>query len=284
MTSYVLSPQQYRQIKKTVLQHVLPNLVGRQVLPLDPEVGPGAQEVTRNMLDIPTTPAKVIAKGGRYGVITPTENEVTVYIRKIGQAFVVTDEDLESSQVTGRPLDKRTIQVASRKIQEFEDEFIFNGYAPADELGLIGSTAAQSGMQVACANKWTTPACEPYDDVNNAVGKIEANYYEAQFMVINYSDAKLLRREDTYGNIYLKKILDNLSIPEDNILSSAAIAPGTALIGDMGPDIAELKQVEPITVLPPIRTTEDSQQINIRERLGIDIYEPQAYCLLTNIS
>lgn len=280
MASYVLSPAQYRQIKKTVIETILPDLVGRKLLPRDPEVGPGAQEVTRTMLDNDTVNAKLIPKGGVYPLVTPTEQEVTVYIRKIGQGFVVTDEDLESSQTTGRPLDKRSIQIASRNIQRWEDEFIFKGYSPVNEVGLYGSTS----LTVGCANKWSSSSAEPYDDVNDAVGKIEANYFKPSFLILNYEDMKLLRRENTYGQIYLDKIVNGLNIPLANILETTALTKGTGMVCATGNDIAELKEVEPLTVLPPIRLPNDSQQINIRERLGMDVYQDKAFCTITNIS
>jgi len=281
MASYVLSPAQYRQIKKTVLDTMLPTLVGRRLLPVDPDIGAGAQEATRTKLDKGTEEARIIPKAGRYGVITPTEQEVTVYIRKIGQAFVVTDEDLESSRVTGRPLDKRSIQLCSRAIQEKEDAFIFNGYDKVpDELGLVGNAA----QTAACDEKWSTDDGEPYEDCNNIVGKIEDYDFTPKFAVFNNQDFKYLRKEDITGEIYLDKIVRNLGIPVANILKTSAMTKGTALFCDSGNTVAELKQVESIFIKPPLEQANDTQLIRVRERLGMDVYEPYAFATLTNIS
>lgn len=276
---YVLSPYQYRTIKKTAIETILPKLVGRQIIPLDPEVGPGTQEVTRTKLLPGDEDAQVIPKGGRYGLTTPTEETETVYIRKIGQGFVVTDEDLESSQVAGRPLDKRSIQIASRKIAEYEDTFIFTGDSRVNEVGLVGAATNTQAV----GTKWNLPGCEPYDDANNLVGKMEADGFSPKFAVFNLATLKYLRQEDSYGEIYLDKIVKNLGIPANNILGSGNIAAATALFCESGNDIAQLKEVEALRVMPPIRLPNDTQQINLRERIGLDVYQTDAFGTLTGI-
>jgi len=280
MSTYVLPQRMYRQIKKTALEPMLPNLVGRRVVPKDPEITKGAQEATRDKFKASDEDARFIPKGGRYGVITPSGEEVTVYIRKIGQAFIVTDEDLESSIAGGRPLDKQAIQLASRKIAEKEDFFILRGYANAGELGLYGN----ANQTKACSNKWDTTNGNPYEDINDAQTKLEANDFEAKFLILNNQDYGLIRRRDAYGNVYRRQIIDELGISETNILKSSALLKGTGLLCDSGPTIAELKIVEEITPQDPVRTTRDTQQINIRERMGLDVYENNAFCTITNIS
>lgn len=280
MTQRVLTPAQYRYIKRTIIETVLPDLVGRRFLPLDPEVGAGAQEVTRNVLDPGEEEARIIPKAGEYGLITPTTQEVTVYIRKIGQAFLVTDEDLDSSQTTGVGLDRQAIVMAGRKIQEYEDNFIFNGYAPAEETGLI----AEALNTVGAAEKWSTTNGDPYEDFNEAVGKIENEGFSPDRAVFNSQDMHLLRNKDPHGNTYLDDIVDVIGFSRENILTSKTVPKGTGLIAATGTDIADLKEVEPITPLPPIRMTNDTSQVNVRERIGKDVYQRGAFCSITNIS
>lgn len=278
---YVLSPAQYRTIKKTAVQVIQHQTVGRKLLPLDPDVGPGTQEVERTRYRKPSGNSKFIPKGGEYDIFEPTEERLRVAIRKLGKAFVVTDEDLESSKANGEGLDKVAIQMAAQMIAEDEEEFIFQGYSAMGENGLIDIVPADNSESAIAG--WNTDMLEPYEDVRIAVGKLAENNFQPKAIVFNNQDWANILKEDTFGRTYFNKLVENFPIPRENYLITPGMPSGSVLLMDIGPDIADFKEVERVNPRDPVRDTRDRQQINIRERIGKEVYRPEAMALITGI-
>jgi len=276
---YVLSPAQFRTIKKTAVEYIATKTVGRKLLPLDPEVGAGTQQVERTKYLKPENTSKIIAKGGEYDVFEPTEEKLRCNIYKIGKAFVVTDEDLESSRVTGNGLDKVAINMASQMIVESEEEFIFTGDSDMNEPGLVDladeTVDAEAG--------WDTDMLDPYEDMRQAISILSANGFTAKAAVFNNEDWGNILKRDSFGKSYFDILTESFPIPKENYFATSGMPSGKALVMDVGEQIADFKQVEPVNPRDPVRDTRDRQQINIRERIGKEVYLPEALVVIDGI-
>jgi uncharacterized linocin/CFP29 family protein len=276
----ILRPEDYQYVMKNIFTGHLDELVARRIIAPDPNVPRGAQEAKRWKYNYPDDGAQYIPKGGEYPHITTTQTAVTVPIHKIGLGVQFDEWDLESSRNLGQfALDKQLVQDVGRKIAEKEDSYIFNGDTAVNVTGLYGS----AGNTFGCTTKWDAAGAEPYEDMNQAMGKLEEDGFTGKYFVMNKQDFMLLRQEDAYGNVYMDKVLQNLGINRANILKTATLTKGTGLLCDSGSNVAELKMAEELTVLPPERH-EDTITINAREKLGLDVYEVNAFCTVTNIS
>lgn len=273
-----LRPEDFQYIRKNVLHAHLLELVGRKLIAADGNVPAGAQEAKRYRYTIPSEGAKYLPKGAPYPKAISTGLPTTVQIHKFGIGVDIDEWDMSSALLEGQfAVDKQMPIDLGRKVAEKEDAYILQGDTMTGETGLYGNAALTVGV----GTQWATG--NPYADMNTAVGKIEANGFNAKFAVFNVQDYALLRRTDTYGNVYRNQIIQNLGIPESALFKSGNITKGTALVGDAGADISELKIAEDINVLPAI-VVGDTTTINVREKIGMDIYETGAYCTLTNIS
>lgn len=280
MATAYLRQSEYQFVKKNILEGRLDNLVARKIIPSDPGVGPGAQEAKRwNYVD-PGVEPEHIAKGGEYPYFTTSQTPTTVPIHKFGLGIEYDEWDLESSRSMGAyALDKKLPRDLGRKMAEYEDKYILNGDAT---IGVSGLTDL-AGNTHACTTKWDDPSPDPYDDLNTATGLVEEDDFNVKFLIMNKADIHLLRRDDAYGNVYMDKVLKNLNVDKGTILTTKVITKGTALLCDAGPDVGELKIAEEIKVLPQ-EVDGDTVRVRARAKLGMDVYEPNAYCLITNIS
>jgi uncharacterized linocin/CFP29 family protein len=257
-------------------------LVSRQIVPVDSGVGPGDQQAKRWNYNIPDEGAELIPKDGTYPLITTSATPTTVPIFQIGIGTKLNDWDAQSAKKMGSyDLWKKMGKELGLKIAEREDDLIFKGDSSIHVTGLYDSAGNSKG----CSTKWGASGGEPYEDVNEAVGKLEADLFTPKFMIMNPEDMFLLRQEDAYGNVYKEKILKNTPLTEENILKTSAITKGTALLCDANSDVAELKIAEDSRVLPEEKMPgTDHSILRARERIGIDIYQSDAYCKITNIS
>lgn len=277
-----LRPEEYQFVKKNILVGQLDELVATRIIPSDPGVSKGAQEAKRWKYNYPDEGAELIPKGGPYPKITTSMEAVTVPIHKFGIGTEFDEWDLESSRSMGQyALDKQIIQDMGRKMAENVDDYIFKGNTDVGVTGLYGL----AGNTYACTAKWDSATPDPYDDLNTATGLLEADGFDCKYLIMNKVDYHLLRRDDAYGNVYLKKVTDTLDISKESILKSSALTKGTAMLCDAGSDISELKVAESLTVLPAEKIPDtDRISIRCREKLGMDVYETNAYCTITNIS
>lgn len=275
-----LRTEDFQFVKGQILEGHLDELVARKIISPDPGVSAGSQEAKRWKYNIPEETAEHIPKGGPYPTMKPSQTPATVPIHKIGLAAEIDEWDLESAKSLGQfALDKKAAQDIGRKIAEYEDSYIFKGDSSINVTGLYDI----AGNTKACTTQWDQPGAEPYEDVNEAAGKLEADGFTPKFLILNKNDFFLLRQEDAYGNVYMKKVLDNLSISANNVLKTATLISGTALLCDAGANISELKIAEDIKVLPAEQQG-DTITIRAREKLGLDVYEPNAYCAISNIT
>lgn len=277
----MLFREQYWQIHGAALETFVPALVGRGVLALNTDIGPGAQEVSRDKITNPEVDAPVIAKGQNYPEMSVDIGRITAYIRKIGVRFTLSREDILSSQTRGEPLPALNARKAGRVLAEQEDKFIFSGDATVNETGILGA----AGVPGVCAAKWNDPAADPYEDVNDMVAAIEKNGGKPRVMCIHPTDLGYLRRKDFYGNKYIDQVAEILTNGKNSIIVSQNIPKGTSLITDVGNDIAELFITEGAVTIPPAaEQPNDTYMFRLRERLGIDVYEPNVIGKLTNLS
>jgi uncharacterized linocin/CFP29 family protein len=278
-TAY-LRDSEYRYVKKGILEGKVEDLIARKIISPDPNVGPGAQEAQRWDYNVPNDEAEHIPKGGPYPYMTTSISPTSVPIHKFGLGIEFDEWDLASARSMGKfSLDNRLPRDLGRKMAEYEDKYILNGDSTIGVTGLIDKAT----NTYACASKWDSTNPDPYEDLNQATSEIETDLFKVKYVIMNTADKHLLRRRDTYGNIYLDQIVEALNITKDSILTTKVITKGTALLCDAGPDIAELKIAEEMVILPQ-EVDGDTVRVRAREKLGMDVYKTDAFCKVTGIS
>jgi uncharacterized linocin/CFP29 family protein len=281
MTGY-LPQDAYQYVRAGMLEKRKEVFVSRKIIPVDPNIAPSDQEAKRwNFID-PEEEADLIPKGGDYPLITTSATPTTVPIHQIGAGHEINDWDaLSSNKLGAYSVARKMGEVLGEKLAKKEDRYIFNGDTSVNVTGVYASAGNTKG----CTTQWAASGGEPYEDVNEAVGKLEADKFNPKFLIMHPENMFLLRQEDAYGNVYKEKILKNTPITADNILTSEALTKGTALLCDAGSDIAELKIAEDARLLPEEKIPgTDKSILRARARIGIDIYETDAFCTITNIS
>ena len=264
-------------IKKAVIQAVEPRLVGRRALPVW-DVGAAAQEVgyDKEVAEMPM--AEIIAKAGSFPRNIISEARVTKPVVKIGQGFDIPREDILTSRRLGTPLNTRMATAAGRSIARKEDNLLFNGDS---DWGIQGMLDA-AGNTVAATAMWSDATnADPYKDINAALTALEENGYEGRILFIhptNFGEARGMYIPNT-ATTYLEQLQE--LVP--TILKSDTIPEGTALLCDVGEDIAQLAVAENLSFENRYDSDRQVYAYNAWERIIPLIYRPEAFCKITGI-
>lgn len=264
-------------IRKAVIQAVEPRLVARKALPVW-DVGPAAQEVGYDVAS-EVTVAEIIAKAGSFPRnLLISEARITKPVIKIGQGFDIPREDILTSKKLGTPLNTRMATAAGRAIAKKEDQLLFNGDA---DWGIQGMLDA-AGNNVAAKAPWSDPAnADPYKDINDALTALEENGFEGKILFLhptNYGEARGMYIPNT-ATTYLEQLQE--LVP--TILKSDTIPEGTALLCDVGEDIAQLAVAEPLSFENHYDPNRQVYAYNVWERIIPLIYQPKAFCVINGI-
>jgi uncharacterized linocin/CFP29 family protein len=239
----VLTQEQIEYIRTKMIGVVDKLLVGRQILnPVN--VDAGTQTYGYDKLS-DMTDAEVIDKFSPGSKDMYSVGRNTVDIPILHKGFTVSRIDLMSSERTGESIKTVGLARSARKVAELEDSLTFVGDATYGIDGIeqiFGSTKA--GAQV-----WSTAATEtknPYRDILNGITEMD---YDPDFLVLdrtNYKEAmhKIPDQADTWMNMIKKDLIPN-------VFESGSITHGTAYMGLVGDDIADLIIAENYNVLDP---------------------------------
>lgn len=275
----MISPEAYQYVAKKLYEGHYEELVTRKVVAPNPNVKPGHQETKRYQLDEIEEEAEILAKGDPYPQVRLTGGKVVVPIHKIALGVSYDEWDIESAKLEGwESLESKAPKMVGRKIAEKEDTYLLRGNTEVGTSGLYGSATNTA----ACSVKWDQTNCDPFDDFNKAVGKLEEDGFSVDFAIFNSANFYLIRQKDAFGNSYLEMIMDSFQLKPENILKTSGLTSGTGLIGQMGNDYAELNLAEDLFVKPP-EIFEDTVKINSRLKVGLDVIETDAFCTITNI-
>lgn len=200
--------RELEEMKTRSFETLYAPLSSGKLIPIDSTTNPGAKTVTYTVYDS-TGVAKIISN---YADDLPTVDtrgkQYTSNLRSIGDAFIISIQDIRAARFANKPLEQRMMSSALNAQLQLMNRLAFYGDA---EYGLVGwltngtiPTIPASGAN-AGARLWSakTPL-QIYQDMANAVIKI-------------YSD--------TRGVEYPNRIV--LPIQQYSVISSTQFAPGT---------------------------------------------------------
>jgi hypothetical protein len=151
--------RQLEQIRAQTYDIKLQALKGRDLVPVDNSVSPGAEVVTYRQFE-PIGLAKIISNYAddlpRADVIA---REFTSKIRGIGASYGYSVQEIRAAQFAGVPLEQRKANAARRAIEEKIDLIIKTGDSQNGLLGLLNqtnTTAFTVPAGAATTTPWTT--------------------------------------------------------------------------------------------------------------------------------
>lgn len=129
--------QELEEIESTFYENKLPDLVYREIIPVNSNFNPGAQAISYKMYTL-IGMAKIIAANAtklpRVGVFA---EKFTQPVHIIGVEFGWSFDDIRAAQMAGTPLDDFEVRAARRAVQQKESDIAFNGDATYGLPGLL---------------------------------------------------------------------------------------------------------------------------------------------------
>ena len=265
ITSQVLPAEVLQVISEVVIQEAENRRIGRNIVALE-RVDKGAQTYKyRKFTGFKKENVKVIPEGAEFPLEDIDFDEVTVDIQKIGSAFAVTrEENLANRIVSMAQLARDKARVVALK----EDELIIT-----DLLNNAGATVAASAT-------WSSDTGNPYNDISNAMAKLEEYAYQANALVLHPNEAADLRRIDANAKSTYQKLIDGLGI---TVYVTPQISTGTGLLLDKK-QAAALVIAEDITTEGPVYDQRaQTYLVNVYERIAVATWRPHAVVKLSGI-
>jgi len=273
MNDAALTSEEYREIRKAVVEPRYDNLAGRQVIPVR-KVGIGRQEYGHDVLS-ESGAADLIKKATNFPGMDVNKTRSLTWIPKIGVSFAIAREDLLSSREYGEPLNTLMARRASRLVQNKENTMIVAGTdTPYSITGLYEAVA--SGNTVS-GSDWGSN--DPTTDVISAIGKIGSTFNSDTLLLNPVQYKELLRRNTNTDKMYIDLIRDMGITPKID----KDITAGTGLLMATGADIAELIVAEDLDVEEDYVLSNQSYIFNAFLRSVPVVYESDALCTITGI-
>jgi len=156
--------------------------------------------------------AQIVAKGAVPDTSGQKSSTAKHDIFQISTAMNVNAKDMKLDP----KLKNRQIDIMMRDIHKKEDSVMFNGDSSYGITGLIGAAQANDNGKIVASGasgsdtnnngKWSGEVgTDIYDDVNNAVTKMDEDF-EPAFMVGTRADLAYLNRKDSERQAYYKDI------------------------------------------------------------------------------
>jgi hypothetical protein len=262
ITSEVLPAELLQAISDVVVQEARAVRVGRQLVQIE-KVDRGAQTYKYRKFTGFTT-VEEIPEGSEFPLEGVTYSEETASIKKIGKAFYITKEEYMANKLHSiAQLARDAAEVVALK----EDELIIN------EL------VSDAGQSVTADATWDTTG-DPYDDVSDALTKLEANNYKGDVLVLHPNEAGDLRRIDSDAHTSYRELIDGLGL---KVVATPKLTTGTGLLLDTK-RAGVLAVAEDITVEgPEYRQSNQSYLVNVYERIVPVCRIANAVCKLSGI-
>lgn len=265
ITSQILPAEVLQVISDLVVQEALNVRVGRQLVTIE-KVPPGTQ-VYKYRKFIGFSEVAEIPEGAEFPLEGVKFEEATIEIKKIGKAFKVTrEENLANKIISIANLAKDAARVIALK----EDEIILNTLI--NEAGTTPVTASAS---------WDSDTGNPYNDINNAIAKVEENYlYRPDTIVLHPTKIADLRRIDPDAKRPYMELVQSLDL---KVVGTPQMPTDKALVLDTK-NAGLLVLAEDISVEgPTYEQKSQSYLINVFERFGVGVVRPAAICIIENI-
>lgn len=266
-----LPEEEWQVIRDRIVTQVRERLVGRELMDIL-QVAATTQEYAYDRIKTEFASAQVIAKGADFPRDTYDTERPKVSILKIGDGFTIPREDYLSAQ-----FQTQSIEQMIRRIAEKEDDVIFNGDAAflpdGGAVDFAGNTRADG-----ITGGWPGASGTPnaiYDEVRQTVALLEADKFTGPFTMVVHPDrmSDLRKFDTTSQRTALELVVGEPGIVE-KLLVSYAIAAGTVLIMQTGPDVAQLVLAEDLTVENPVYELQQQRFAgNVYERMVPVFYQ-----------
>lgn len=205
-----------------------------------------------------------IPEGSEFPLEGISYTDEAATIKKIGKAFLVTREEVLANKLHSiAQLARDAAEVVALK----EDELI------------IAELLTDAGNQVA-GTVWTGNG-NPYNDVSNAIGKLEEDFVKPSALVIHPLRMADLRKIDPNSMRSYKELIEGLGL---KIYTTPKIAADVALVLDTT-KAGVLAVAEDITIEDPVYKAENQAYlVNVFERIAPVCRYPNAVCKITEIA
>lgn len=266
-----LTTEEFKEVRKAVIETQYVNLAGRQVLPVR-KVSIGRQEYGFDKLsDLGT--ADVIAKATNFPGMDVNKARTLSFILKHGVSFSIAREDLLSSREYEEPLNTVMARRASRLTQNKENDTIILQNALYGVNGLYNAAG-----KTKAGGDWGTVA-NIASNILDAMGQIDPQFEPTDLILHTDQYLQLFQRVSGTDLTEFEKI-QKLGITPRKDRSMTA---GTGLLMQSGADIAELIVAEDLDVEEDYVLSNQSYRFNTFLRSVPVVYEANALCKLTGI-
>jgi len=274
-----LTPEGILRIHDVIIEEMVPEPSIRKIIPTL-NVGPAVQHYEARRTTTLTEP-ELIAPGGDFPFDEEALAYITAIMQKPGKALVFTKEDLQSYP----GVIERKAAAAGKQILQTEDDVAYNGMTVPPIEGLINATGANTQAAVDLWSKAPGTAF-PHTDINNGMGKLEEDNFGGPYrLVLNHENFKELRKLDIQagsgGQSWMEEVED--LIGKGNIYKSWTVPEGTGVLLQPGKNNAVLLHAEDLTVEPPYRLPNQTQQVNVFNRSVPFIFDPESICVMTGL-
>lgn len=239
-----LTQDDIRKVKREVIETILAQLRGRDLLPIE-------------KVDLPNefytwyseTRMGAAVVRGRRTTHTMTDDVTEVPATPVPIPYIEKEFQIHRLDAVAKNDAKtRNARSAARRVAEAENDLIYNGCTLPAINGLI---AGKGNTSAATANWSAAPGSgDPYEDVNTLIGLMEADGFMGPYkMRVEPTNlAELRKREVKAGGAgvsYLDLIKSSLIA---DIQADPSIPHGTAVVVQTGKDTAVLAMPEDVTV------------------------------------
>ncbi len=273
-----LTDEQIKFLRTAVVNTLRENLVARTIFPTSP-IGKGKRKFDYDE-ESEMGAAGIVHPGNPFPEDKTELTRRSVRVSKIGKAFSITFEDQDASETEGMPLSTRLARQAARRVAELEEQILLLGNTTYTIDGIENVAGSNT---TAAAATWSNAAAKPYQDVNDAITKLEEDNVDTSRMVLIVPRATYghLRRLSAQDNVILDQVLS--IVPR--VVPSATITATQALLVAPSPENFEIAMSEDAMTKGPVMDEKQEKHFfKVRERFGFAIYHPTAICKITGVA
>ena len=239
-----LTVDDIRKIKKEIIETILAQLRGRELLPIEP------MDITNEFYGWYTETRKGAATvRGRRTTHTMDDDVTEVPVTPIPIPYIEKDFKIHRLDALAKNDAKtRNARGAARRVAEAENDLIYNGCT----LPAINGLIAGAGNTNAATGVWSglPGAGDAFEDLNTLIGLMEADGFMGPYKLrvepVNIAELRIREvKAGGAGISYLDLIKSSLVA---DVQPDPTIPHGTAVLVQTGKDVAVLATPEDVTV------------------------------------
>jgi uncharacterized linocin/CFP29 family protein len=286
----LITDQMISYYEMIMLEEVVEQLVGTNIITQAPTLPPGTQIVPRDeLLKLEGT-----AKIGKKGQPIPREiGELTrkaTQIPEIAHGFTLHRKDLQAASNGNVPLPDTAARQSSRLVMERIEDMIFNGYDPLNIKGIYADAGAT--FTVDDGYEWNTSNAQPYNDMVDAFAMLESSgQYTGKKLVLSPTAYREAFKTNVNGIVYMDQIASLFPNGKNDIFKAPRTASGNTIIPeaggllcDFGNGVAERYVEEEINLQQDFAMDENNLfPFNVVTYQSLDVHRVEAFLKLDNL-